>query len=951
MDEQPAPPPATPETALPSQGSEPVWVRGQSGAIVQVDPADIQALSGDIAGLATQPEIQQHLEQQYNQRHQTSRNQAASFADGMLRSAYDSTVGLIPGAGTGSEALANADALIGGWNKTTKERQELANQSLRRQRRLAQTNAEAGGWGRFTGQVAGAVGLSAATGGFGGLGTLGTVGRLGVAGIEGGVMGLSSAREEAFIRDEQLSASAAWDAIGHGAAMGAVLGGGFKLGGAGIRAAGGSLRRGLGYGAEAAVSAAEGVMAGAAAKAGSEGAQTLEGALESKAAGGKGMYERVVEGVRGYAKRVGVSDEAAETMLGSEGRQARKLLTEGVKGGDELGREIHSAVNDMQRAGSWLDELQLNRPQIMKGLHNPNLSQIQRSASTNVLTDQATALESAQSALGKTGNADTRALMKEVGGKIEELQSKITDADGPGLFHLQNQLKQTQQKTVMQLRSQATYLGSKGQSSSAGALREAADNLESGQARLRDHLMDEQVWGDAGKAQRGFNEGYEEFLADKKKFTQAFTREGERQYATGRNEVLADSAKTSSYARSLGTAAADDTTASMEQTLLGAKRLIAEAENHEGLQTPAFSEFKNAIAKLDQVHTEAVKHAEVQRMMGQITEAAEKSTAGKILGHIPVVGKALEAIANPATMVRTLGLIERHTSSADSVISQVAGNAVGAGKAAAKTTSAASNVIGTAIRRTRAAATKSALGNLTGVDEGMKDTARRAATSAGVQAAFFKGAKSPAEAYDRRAREIQAAAQPGAIEQHAAQILGPAGQGAPKFAAAFTAQARTATDFLSSKLPVPPGRPGELQGDRKLPMIDKQAIEKFGRYYTAVNSPMDTVRLLERGQLRPEHVEALQAVHPQILQKLQQSVMKQVQTMPGAIPPARVRQLDLLLHLNGSADPSIKPENLQIMKQVGKQQAQQAQQQQPKQSTPPKLAGMSAPRSEQLAKK
>lgn len=186
----------------------------------------------------------------------------------------------------------------------------------------------------------------------------------------------------------------------------------------------------------------------------------------------------------------------------------------------------------------------------------------------------------------------------------------------------------------------------------------------------------------------------------------------------------------------------------------------------------------------------------------------------------------------------------------------------------------------------------------------------------------------------------------GSAQGHAARLLGEMGREAPRFSGAFSGKMAASAAFLESKLPAPPSRVGELQGSKKLPSVDPQAIEKFGRYWTAVTSPTACLELLERGQLRPEHVEALQAVHPRVLQQIQSSVMERVEAADYPIPQAKLRSLDILLKLDGRADPSVSPQALRLMASAG----QAAHPPQPKPNNTPDIAKKFQTRSAGLAR-
>jgi hypothetical protein len=929
-----------------------VNVTTADGRVVKINAADYGALRNEFEGVATDDQTYAYQQQQAAQARQVALSQQGdrAFWEAAGATAWDQTLGLvgpvkgrdlmerIAGMGaapTGEASMYAADDPRRWYAEQEAGRYAGAAYSAE-SRAVADANKDAAGWGRFTGTVGGGLAASAITGGFGGLGAAGTLGKLGVAGLEGGIAGLTTAREEAFIKNEQLSSSAAWDAVQHGALFGVAIGGAFAGLGAGYNAL-----RGAGKGVQA---AAEGLEAGAmgATRAGAgtaarEGAETVAGALERRTGSvGDGMIKRL-------------AGEEAEALVG----QGKQLATRGLENTERNAREVTGALTDVFGQGNATELLQTMKPEIVKRLTNPAMVQTQRSSVANLAADQGTTVQSLLERAKDFGlNKDSRGALTEAADLIHTLRFGAEKMSGEEIFLAQDSIKRSLQKAAQQLGDQGAFKASQGMGTTAKALRDAASELNVSQARMIENLTNEEVWGKGlAQFQRYANEGWEEFFASHGMLKSSLLREGERVFATGHRELLGSSAKTAAHLAQAGTAAADDVSNAVTQGVLAQRKIIEALEKYGGVTgNKNLEAVKKAVDTLDRVHTTTLKHADAKRALANLESAHAESATTQGLGLIPGIGKALQAVTNPANAVRALAMVERHTGSTESTLGSIARQALGGAQAAATGAGArgAMTSIAGLARGASAQASRNAMANMTGVSERMRPYAKTAAVTGGVSAGFYRGADSPQQAYQSRVREVNATAAPGAAEAHAAQLLGPMGKDAPKFAAAFTQQMRTAADFLASKAPVPPDRPGELQGNRKLPLVDQRAVEKFGRYYTAVNQPMECAALLAKGQLRPEHVEALKVVHPQILQTLQNSVLQQVESMKDPIPPGRARQLDILLDLGGRADPTIKQENLRIMADVGAQRAAQAQQA-PQGRGAPNLAGASATRSSELA--
>lgn len=91
----------------------------------------------------------------------------------------------------------------------------------------------------------------------------------------------------------------------------------------------------------------------------------------------------------------------------------------------------------------------------------------------------------------------------------------------------------------------------------------------------------------------------------------------------------------------------------------------------------------------------------------------------------------------------------------------------------------------------------------------------------------------------------------------------------PQMGASITAHMTNAVNFLNSKLPKP---------NNELPLSPQwqpssSQKQKFNRYFETLNDPVNVLTHVKNGTLSNEHMEALQAVYPELLQEMQQKVM------------------------------------------------------------------------------
>ena len=590
-----------------------VNVTTADGRVVKINAADYAALRGEFQGVATTEQTLAYQQQQAQAARQAALEQQGgrAFLEGAGASAYDQTLGLFGGGGR--QVMANAfgggeaiPADIAALPASDPRRQSweayraaaAPGQALDESRAVAEANRDAAGWGRFTGTVAGGLATSAATGGFGGLGAAGTIGRLGVAGLEGGIAGLTTAREEAFIKNEALTSSAAWDAVSHGALFGVAVGGAIHGAGMAYKA----LRPG-------AAAAAEGLEAGAAGAV-REGSETIAGALERKTATlGDAMVKRVA------------GEEAGAALSGAE---ARQLATRGIENMEGNAREVTGALTDVFGRGNATELLQTMKPEIVKRLSNPALAQTQRSSVANIVADQGTTVQSLLERAKDYGfNKDTKAALSEVGDLIHTLRFGAKNMTGDEIFLAQDSIKRSLQKAADQFGSQAVERAGKGMGETSKQLRAFAQELNGSQARMIDNLTNEAVWGkDLAQFQRYANEGWEEYFASHGMLKNSLLREGEKVFATGHRELLGSSSKTAAHLAQAGTAAADDVSNAVSQGVLAQRKIIEAIEKYGGVTgNKNLEAVKKAVDTLDRVHTTTLRHADAKRAISGLDAA------------------------------------------------------------------------------------------------------------------------------------------------------------------------------------------------------------------------------------------------------------------------------------------------------------------------------------------
>lgn len=142
---------------------------------------------------------------------------------------------------------------------------------------------------------------------------------------------------------------------------------------------------------------------------------------------------------------------------------------------------------------------------------------------------------------------------------------------------------------------------------------------------------------------------------------------------------------------------------------------------------------------------------------------------------------------------------------------------------------------------------------------------------------------------------------PTALASAMASSLGDLPNEHPEIYTQLAARVATGVQYLHAHLPASIVRnikhPGGLPPSRS-------DIAMFASIYEAVTEPAATVERLGNGTVRPEAMQALAAVHPDIFAELQYQAVKAISAAPGSIPTQTKIRLDLLLGLDGAATPA-----------------------------------------------
>lgn len=117
----------------------------------------------------------------------------------------------------------------------------------------------------------------------------------------------------------------------------------------------------------------------------------------------------------------------------------------------------------------------------------------------------------------------------------------------------------------------------------------------------------------------------------------------------------------------------------------------------------------------------------------------------------------------------------------------------------------------------------------------------------------------------------QLAEDPEALGSHISNHLHDLDESLPTISQGFANTITNGVQYLNSKIPQP---------KIKLPLSSKFTPselqkEKFDNHFDAVHNPVDVLKEIKSGTLTSEHMEALQAVHPELLQEMRAKLIAQ----------------------------------------------------------------------------
>lgn len=168
--------------------------------------------------------------------------------------------------------------------------------------------------------------------------------------------------------------------------------------------------------------------------------------------------------------------------------------------------------------------------------------------------------------------------------------------------------------------------------------------------------------------------------------------------------------------------------------------------------------------------------------------------------------------------------------------------------------------------------------------------------------AFSAGYPNPEAAFaDRRNALANAKADPIAAAEQWSKGLGDFPLQHPEIHQAIVARTAEGLQYLQGALPASVLR--TIRNPNGLPP-GRSEIARFASVWQAVTEPAETIKAFGAGTVRPEAMQALAAVHPDLFSQLQYETLSALSTAATVSTEAKIR-LDSLLQLDGAATPAL----------------------------------------------
>lgn len=494
------------------------------------------------------------------------------------------------------------------------------------------------------------------------------------------------------------------------------------------------------------------------------------------------------------------------------------------------------------------------------------------------ILDQATIFRSAQSP-GIEGDIDVvrqpggkRIFVDRATGHVMPRQSGIElpeDLDAKAIF---DRLEEAKRLTYEESKTPA--LASRSQTNTGLAVGRLFGNMKSG-------LTNPDIWGEAGSTLARINDAQSEWYDARTSLMKELGKSIGKEWDGNEKDFVMNPNKINSWLNQAADIRGQFRSDAMDRFLQASRNLTGEIETVQQRAPMTLNAFDKAaldglVTKTGDIVQNARTRASATELIRQMSPssgwntapvanaihgglgvAAESLLGGEVAGPVGAIAGALHGVYRVASDVpRAIGVLTTLERLNNSVQGKIETGVKGLIKGSAPLT-----------------------GPL------------RSEVLAGVPKAFGEDHKEAAERYQKETEQImQLSNDPQVSLASLTAMTHSIAPHAPKTAQALQNQAVRSIQFLRSKIqPMPPKA---MFGPKPVPQL--RQMFQWQRYRTALEAPAALPRLAQAGRLTPEHVEAVQAVAPQLLASMQSEVVSQIMKH-GNPPPAMWGQITTLM--------------------------------------------------------
>lgn len=349
---------------------------------------------------------------------------------------------------------------------------------------------------------------------------------------------------------------------------------------------------------------------------------------------------------------------------------------------------------------------------------------------------------------------------------------------------------------------------------------------------IRGDLKDPKMWGDAAHHYEQASDAYASFKQSQKLIQKAFMKAESGPYGT--RTYVSDPAKFSAFVNQFGDASQDLKKQYLNNFIDQVTNLSKSGENYSGF----------------------VKGTE------------------SIADHVSELAKKQESLANIADIMSQSGSTNLGRQGVLALAAKAAGISnpiIGAAVGAANLYGAVANPYATGVALSKSFQMLKSVGEIAqkvtnSIESGSKSIFSKNAESA-VSEGLSGFSESQFAKQSARIKELSENVKP--LMDHLESSTSALNEPMPNVSTALHATITSGVQFLASKLPRPVS---ELPLSADWNPTDSQK-RQFMQYYSAVSNPLGVLKQVRSGVLPSATLEALKAVHPQLLQEMQQSII------------------------------------------------------------------------------